>query len=77
MPEKDWIPAVIKAGSKGPIACEFAFVRVTESRGNLPAGEVWPILRRNLDNPLVIKYYLSNAAANTLLSEFVRISGMR
>lgn len=77
IPKKDWIPAVIKEGSKGPIACEFAFVRVTESRSNLPAGEVWLILRRNLDNPLVIKYYLSNAPANTPLSEFVRISGMR
>jgi len=28
-------------------------------------------------DPSVIKYYLSNAPANTPLSEFVRISGMR
>jgi hypothetical protein len=50
---------------------------VTESRGNLPAAELWLILRRNLDDPSVIKYYFSNAPANTPLSEFVRISGMR
>jgi len=50
---------------------------VTESRGNLPAGEVWLIIRRNLDDPTVIKYYFSNAPADTPLSEFVHMSGMR
>ena len=77
IPKKDWVRATIKEGSKGPIVCDFAFLRVTESRGNLPAGELWLILRRNLDNPSVIKYYFSNAPANTPLNEFVRISGMR
>lgn len=77
IPKKDWVQAIIKEGAKGPIVCEFAFLRVTESRGNLPAGEVWLIIRRNLDDPSVIKYYFSNAPANTPLSAFVRISGMR
>jgi SRSO17 transposase len=77
IPNHDWVQAIIKEGSKGPITCQFAFLRVTESRGNLPAGEVWLIIRRNLDDPSVIKYYFSNAPANTPLSEFVRISGMR
>lgn len=77
IPKKDWVHAVIKEGSKGPIACEFAFLRVTESRGNLPASELWLIIRRNLDDPSLIKYYFSNAPANTPLSEFVRVSGMR
>ena len=77
IPKKDWVRAIIKEGAKGPIVCAFAFLRVTESRGNLPAGELWLIIRRNLDDPSVIKYYFSNAPANTPLSEFVRISGMR
>lgn len=77
IPKKDWLPAVIKEGSKGPIACEFAFLRVIESRANLPAAELWLILRRNLDDPSAIKYYFSNAPATTPLSEFVRVSGMR
>lgn len=77
IPKKDWAQAVIKEGSQGPIVCEFAFLCVTESRGNLPAGELWLIIRRNLDDPSVIKYYFSNAPANTPLNEFVRISGMR
>jgi SRSO17 transposase len=77
IPKQDWVQAIIKEGSKGPIACEFAFLRATESRGNLPAGEVWLIIRCNLDDPAVIKFYFSNAPANTPLSEFVRLSGMR
>jgi SRSO17 transposase len=77
IPKKDWVQAVIKEGSKGPIACEFAFLRVIESRSNLPVTELWLILRRNLDNPSIVKYYFSNAPRNTALNEFVRISGMR
>jgi SRSO17 transposase len=72
-----WVQAVIKEGSQGPLACEFAFLRVTESRGGLPAAELWLILRRNLDDPSEVKYFFSNAPISTPLSEFVRISGMR
>ena len=75
--KQDWVRAVIKEGSKGPIVCDFAFLRVTESRGGLPAGELWLIIRRNLDDPSEIKYFFSNAPISTPLSEFVRISGMR
>jgi SRSO17 transposase len=72
-----WVRPVVKEGSKGPIVCDFAFLRVTESRGNLPATELWLIIRRNLEDPTEIKYYFSNASAETPLSEFVRLSGMR
>jgi SRSO17 transposase len=73
----DWHRAVIKEGSKGPIVRDFAFLRVTESRANLPGLELWLIIRRNLDDPAEIKYFFSNASANMPLEEFVRISGMR
>ncbi len=75
--KQDWVQAVIKEGSQGPIVCDFAFLRVTESRGGLPAAELWLIIRRNLDDPAEIKYFFSNAPVNTPLNEFVRISGMR
>jgi len=74
---QDWVRAVIKEGSKGPIVCDFAFLRVTESRAGLPAAELWLILRRNLEDPSEIKYFFSNAPVNIALEEFVRISGMR
>jgi hypothetical protein len=77
LPKEGWTRATIKEGSKGPIICDFAFLRLTESRGNLPSPEVWLIIRRNLDDPSITKYYFSNAPPNTPLVEFVRISGMR
>jgi SRSO17 transposase len=75
--KQDWVRAVIKEGSKGPIVCDFAFLRVTESRGGLPAHELWLIIRRNLDDPTELKYFFSNAPLHTPLQEFVRICGMR
>jgi SRSO17 transposase len=77
LPSEAWGKATIKEGSKGPIVCQFAFLRLTESRANLPGPEVWLIIRRNLDDPTVVKFYLSNAPVETPLTEFVRISGMR
>ncbi|MCC6300701.1 MAG: IS701 family transposase [Anaerolineales bacterium] len=75
--KQDWVRAVVKEGRKGPIVCDFAFLRVTESRGGLPATELRLIIRRNLDDPSEIKYFFSNAPLDTPLDEFVRISGMR
>ena len=77
IPTKAWSKATIKEGSKGPIVCNFAFLRLIESRANLPGPEVWLIIRRNLDDPKVVKFYFSNAPVETPLIEFVRISGMR
>ena len=77
IPKEGWITATIKEGSKGPIVCDFAFLRITESRANLPGPEIWLIIRRNLDDPTQVKFYFSNAPADTSLIEFIRISGMR
>ncbi len=75
--KQDWVRAVIKEGSKGPIVCDFAFLRVTESRGGLPAGQLWLIIRRNLDDPAEVKYFFSNAPVSIPLAELVRVCGMR
>ena len=75
--KQDWTRAVIKEGSQGPMVYDFAFLRVTESRGGLPTAELWLIIRRNLGDPSQIKYFFSNAPLQTPLNEFVRISGMR
>jgi hypothetical protein len=77
IPKVGWTRAIVKEGSKGPIICDFAFLHLTESRGNLPGPEVWLIIRRNLLDPSVIKYYFSNAPATVPVIEFVRIRGMR
>lgn len=77
LPKAAWTKATIKEGSKGPIVCDFAFLRLIESRANLPRSEVWLIIRRNLDDPSVIKFYFSNAPVDIPLIELVRLSGMR
>ena len=77
VPRAAWLRATIKEGSKGPIVCDFAFLRVVEARNGLPGPELWLVLRRNLDDPAVIKFYFSNAPAQTPPAEFVRLSGLR
>jgi SRSO17 transposase len=77
IPRDGWSRATIKEGSKGPIVCDFAFLRLTESRKNLPGPEVWLIIRRNVEDPSLIKFYFSNAPTDTPVTEFIRLSGMR
>jgi SRSO17 transposase len=77
IPKKAWTRAIVKEGSKGPIVCDFAFLRITEARGGLPGPDVWLVIRRNVEDPSEVKFYLSNAPTGIPLSELVRLSGMR
>ena len=77
LPREAWLRAIVKEGSKGPIVCDFAFLRVVEARNGLPGPELWLVIRRNLADPAVIKFYFSNAPAHTPPAEFVRLSGLR
>lgn len=77
LPAAAWVRAKIKEGTKGPLVCDFACLRVIEVRDGLPGQELWLIIRRNLDDPSEIKYYFSNAPANIDPAELVRMSGMR
>ncbi len=77
LPAATWGRARIKEGTKGPLVCDFACLRVIEVRDDLPGQELWLILRRNLDDPTEIKYYFSNAPADIDPAELVRMSGMR
>lgn len=76
LPEDQWSRHTIKEGSKGPITADFAALRAIGVRKGLPGHDVWLILRRNLDTG-ELKFYLSNAPADTELPTLVRISGMR
>jgi SRSO17 transposase len=77
LPKTAWVRSTIKEGSKGPIVCDFAFVRVTETRGNLPGPRLWLIIRRNVADPSEVKFYLSNAPEAIETVRLVRMSGMR
>jgi len=77
LPAQVWTRHTIKEGSKGPLICDFAAVRVTVVRDGLPGGVVWLVLRRNVEDPNEVKFYLSNAPETTPLATLVRMSGVR
>ena len=77
LPASAWTRATIKEGTKGPIVCDFAFLRVVEARDGLPGPDLWLVIRRHLDDPSLVRFYFSNAPATTPLTQFVRLSGLR
>jgi SRSO17 transposase len=77
LPKGAWVRGTVKEGAKGPIVCEFAFVRVTECRQGLPGPRLWLVIRRNLADPSEVKFYLSNAPETSDTLTLVRMSGMR
>lgn len=77
LPQAAWMRATIKEGTQGPLVCDFAFLRVVEARHHLPGPQLWLVIRRNVTDPTLIKFYFSNAPAHTPLADFVRLSGLR
>jgi SRSO17 transposase len=77
LPKTAWVRGTIKEGAKGPIVCDFAFVRVTECRQGLPGPRLWLIIRRNVADPSEVKFYFSNAPEEIEALSLVRMSGMR
>jgi len=77
LPKTAWVRGTIKEGSKGPIVCDFAFVRVSEARDGLPGPRLWLVIRRNVDDPSVVKYYLCNAPETIESERLVRMCAMR
>jgi SRSO17 transposase len=75
-----WLPYRILEGRKGPLVAELTAVRVIAVRERLPGPQVWLVLRRQIVGPgekAEVKYYLSNAPAETELGVFAWASGMR
>jgi SRSO17 transposase len=77
LPKTAWTRTTIKEGSKGPIVCDLAFVRINEARDGLPGARQWLIIRRNVDDPSVVKYYLSNAPETLETAQLARMCGVR
>jgi SRSO17 transposase len=76
-PKLKWIRRTIKEGSKGPLVAEFAFLRVTAVRDELPGPRVWLVFQRTLGPKPELKFYLSNAPTTCPAGEFIRVSGLR
>ncbi len=77
VPAAQWQRYVIKEGSQGPLVAEFACLRVTSIRDEMPGPRCWAIFRRTLGPKPEVKFFLSNAPLSCSRQEFVRVSGLR
>jgi SRSO17 transposase len=76
LPPAEWHALTVAEGAQGPRIHQFAALRVWESRDGLPGRVCWLVLRRDLDGSEV-KYYLSNAPADTPLLRLAQVGAMR
>lgn len=74
-PGTPWRLMTLAEGAKGPIVAEVACLRVIESRGGLPAQEVWLIIRRDPDGNH--QYWLSNAPPEAPFREMACATTLR
>src|SRR5436305_25364 len=58
-----WRTRRVRQGAKGPLAFEFAAVRVWAVRHGGAGPPVWLVVRRSLEPVPEVKYYVSNADA--------------
>jgi SRSO17 transposase len=76
LPAGAWRPLKLREGSRGPLVCEFAVVRVWSMRHNEPGPPIWLVIRRSVDDKEVW-YYVSNAAAETPWETMAMVTGSR
>jgi SRSO17 transposase len=72
-----WRPLQVRRGAKGPLAFEFACVRVWSVRHRKPGPPVWLLVRRSLEPVPEVKYYVSNADASTPLGVLAEVACTR
>ena len=77
LPAEAWRTLVVGQGTKGPLAFEFAAVRIWQRRHDKPGSQGWLVIRRSLDPKPEIKYYISNAPETTPLEVLARVACKR
>jgi len=77
LPAEAWTPWQVRDGAKGPLVFQFARVRVWAVRHRQPGPAVWLVIRRSLGPDTEVKYYLSNASAETPLAPLALVTGTR
>jgi SRSO17 transposase len=73
----DWQVIQLREGAKGPLAFEFIRLRVWSVRHRHAGPPLWLLIRRSLERVPEIKYYLSNAQADTPLETMAQVTGVR
>jgi SRSO17 transposase len=71
-----WKVLTVAEGAQGPRSYQFVGQRGWECREGVPGRETWLVARRNLDGS-ELKYYLSNASADTPLLTVAQVGAKR
>ena len=77
LPTTAWQPLRVREGAVGPLVFEFAAVRVWGIRHRKPGPPSWLLIRRSLGAEPELKYYISNADAETPLSTLALVASTR
>jgi SRSO17 transposase len=72
-----WKALQVREGAVGPLVFEFAAVRVWGLRPRKPGPPSWLLIRRSLGEEPEVKYYVSNADAETPLSTLALVACTR
>jgi SRSO17 transposase len=77
LPASAWTALRVREGAVGPLVFEFAAVRVWGLRHRKPGPPSWLLIRRSLGDEPELKYYVSNADADTPLSTLALVACTR
>jgi len=77
IPSRAWEVIKLREGAKGPVAFEFTRLRVWSVRHRRAGPPLWLLIRRSLERTPEIKFYFSNAAADTPLRTMAQVTGVR
>ena len=75
--DSDWQVIQLREGAKGPLAFQFFRMRVWTVRHRHAGPPLWLLIRRSLERIPEVKYYLSNAKADTPLETMAQVTGVR
>jgi SRSO17 transposase len=75
LPERVWHKLTIAAGSKGPRRYAWAWMPINNDLG--PAWQRWLLVRRSLDDPEELAYYIAAGPRRTTLTRLARTAGAR
>jgi SRSO17 transposase len=77
LPDSAWHALQVREGATGPLVFEFAAVRVWSMRHRKPGPPAWLLIRRSLGEEPELKYYISDADADTPLSTLALVACTR
>jgi SRSO17 transposase len=77
IPAKDWRVLQLREGAKGPLAFEFARLRVWSVRHRHAGPPGWLLIRRSLEPVPEVKYYFSPAERDVPLETMALVTGSR